>query len=172
MKQFDVAPIGSDVAIGTLLATWEDGTREWLENLEEPSEEAMVWQPFPNAPSIGGIMLHMACCDLYWIKNFVRGEELDADHPAVAYDAQLDQDNVLWPMAPHQPFAWYLEVLESTRRQVVELILQEPNPERVFQRRSSTTTFRWIVAHLIEHDSYHGGQCVLLHSMWQNRPSV
>lgn len=85
MKQFDVAPIGSDVAIGTLLATWEDGTREWLDNLEEPSSEAMVWQPFPNGPSVGGIMLHMACCDLYWIKNFAWGAELDAEHPAVAY---------------------------------------------------------------------------------------
>lgn len=170
MSRFDVAPAeGFPPEIGTLISTWADGTREWLENLGEPTEEAMIWQPFPNGPSIGGIMLHMACCDLYWIKNFVGASELDADHPAVAYDAQLDQDNVNWPASPIQSFSWYLEVLESTRWQVIELIRLETNPEREFSRRSGPATLRWIVAHLVEHDSYHGGQCVLLHEMWKRK---
>ena len=168
MKQFDVAPApGFKPEIGTLISTWNDGLREWLDNLGEPPIEAMTWQPFPDGPSIGGVMLHMAGCDLYWIKEYVGGSELDAEHPAVAYDAVLDQDNANWPTPPSQPFAWYREVLETTRAQVIELIRQEPNPDREFQRSWGTLTFRWIVAHIVEHDSYHGGQCVLLHEMWK-----
>jgi len=29
------------------------------------------------------------------------------------------------------------------------------------------STYRWIVAHLVQHDSYHGGQAVLLHETWK-----
>jgi uncharacterized damage-inducible protein DinB len=171
LKSYDVAPIEGFVPeIGTLIATWEDGAREWLENLGDPPIEVMFWQPFPNGPSIGGIMLHMACCDLYWIKKFAAGSELDAEHPAVAYDSQLDQDNVNWPTPPNQPFAWYLEILKTTRNQMIQLIRQEPDPEREFQRSWGTLTFRWVVAHIVEHDSYHGGQCVLLHELWKRQP--
>ena len=171
MKNYDVAPAeGFEPEIGTLIATWDDGLREWLDNLGEPSTEAMEWQPFPNGPSIGGIMLHMANCDLYWIREFACGKALDPEHPAVAYDSELDQDAVNWPTPPTQPFAWYQEILQTTRNQMIELIRPESNPEREFQRSWGTVTFRWIVAHIVEHDSYHGGQCVLLHEMWKRQP--
>ncbi len=167
MRYDAIPPEGFHPEIGALIATWEDGLREWTENLEEPPAEAMTWQPFENGPSIGGIMLHMANCDQYWIKEYARGEELDKEHPAVVYDANLDQDGVNWPTPPAQPFNWYLEILQSTRREVIDLIRQETDIDREFQRSWGTLTFRWIVAHIVEHDSYHGGQCVLLHEMWK-----
>lgn len=166
--RYDVEPAeGFAPEIGTLIATWDDGFREWLDNLGEPTQEAMSWQAYPNAPSIGGVMLHIAGCDLYWIREYVRGEALDPSNPAVAYDSELDQDNAQWPTPPDQPFSWYLNIVRSTRNQVIEQIRQEPNIEREFHRSWGTLTFRWIVAHIVEHDSYHGGQCVLLHEMWK-----
>jgi uncharacterized damage-inducible protein DinB len=166
--RYDVSPaLGTEREIGVLVATWQDGTREWLDNLGEPTAEALTWQPFEGGPSIGGIMLHMAGCDHYWISEFVNNRPQDPESPALQYNNKVDQDNVSWSTPPAEPFAWYLNQLQSVRGPVVEQILSHPEPNQEFQRTWGALTFKWIVAHLVEHDSYHGGQCVLLHELWK-----
>jgi uncharacterized damage-inducible protein DinB len=171
MEHYDVLPFANmHPELGVLAASMEDSTREWQENLLDPAPptvEALVWQPYTNGPSIGGALLHMACCELYWLAMVGDGEDLDASHPAVAYDSELDQYANLWPVAPSQPIEWYLDILKAVRASSLERIARHSDPAQVFPLRSKSVSYRWILAHLIEHDSYTGGQAVLLHEMYK-----
>lgn len=168
LDRYDIAPEGDiSVELGILIATLQDGTREWRENLETPPQEAMCWQPYPDGPSIGGLILHMASCEAYWLGKVVGGLTLDENDPAIAYDMTMDQYIPSWPIPPDKPLSWYYEIQDKQRLQTIAWIQAHDAPAAEYKRRESTFTYRWAVAHQVEHDSYHGGQAVLLHEMWK-----
>jgi len=168
MQRYELSPDpAGNGQLETLLACINDGTREWREYLEEPPIEAIVWQPYPNGPSIGGQILHIASCEVYWLQLFVAGLGVDLSEPDMAYDSTLDQDNHHWPTPPSQPLSWYFEIQDRRRAESVAFIRSHGDPSAVYPRRDCEVTFGWIVAHLVEHDSYHGGQAVLLNEMWK-----
>lgn len=153
--------------IATLIAALGDSTREWRENLEEPVPEAMVWAPYEDGPSIGGMILHMIGCEHYWIEKFVEGIEGSPDDPAIQYDDALDQYGPVWPRPPFETIEWYLALHDTARARIVEKIRAHADPTSIHHQTDSSMTYRWILAHLVEHDSYHGGQAVLLHEMFK-----
>jgi len=168
MRRYDVAPLdGLDPELGLLFATLNDGRREWQDNLGTPSQEAITWQPYPDGPSIGGIILHLASCEAFWLQKFAAGQEIDETQPAIAYDLTLDQYVPSWPTPPSHPLDWYLDVLEQQRHDTLRLVTEHGKPLRMLPRKDYEVSYRWILAHLVEHDSYHGGQAVLLHEMWK-----
>ena len=95
MKRTNLEDIEPDPALpldlGILLATWKDGIREWRDNLGAPPPEAVTWQIYPEGPSIGGILLHLASCDQFWLQEFAEKATLDRTDPAIAYDLSMDQ---------------------------------------------------------------------------------
>ncbi|MBS1710080.1 MAG: DinB family protein [Armatimonadetes bacterium] len=170
MDHYDVTPVeGMHPELGLLVATWRDSSREWRESLGEVSDAAVVWQPYPNGPSIGGLVLHMVACDLYWIEAMLFDKGYDSlTGEAVEYDKQVDQYVPHWPTPPAKPMAWYLDLLDKTRAEMQALVATADDPERILERGGRYSfTCRWVLAHALEHDSYHGGQAVLLHEMWK-----
>ena len=166
MKRSDIEPDPAlPLDLGILVATWRDGTREWRENLGSPPPEAVTWQIYPNGPSIGGLILHMASCDRYWLQQFVEKVALDQTDPAVAYDSSMDQYIPNWPVPPAEPIAWYFDILDRAREAAFAMIAR--HGDSLSEHGEYKETYRWIVAHLVEHDSYHGGQAVLLHETWK-----
>jgi len=166
---YDIKPSPEvHIEIGILIASLQDSTREWLDELGTPTPEALVWQPFPGGHSIGGTILHIAATEVFWLQTVGQGGGADRSQPAVVYDDQLDQDNVDWPVPPSQPFEWYRDILELQRAESIAMIAAHNDPLRVYERPSGNSmTYRWILAHLVEHDAYHGGQAVLLHEQWK-----
>ena len=79
----------------------------------------------------------------------------------------LDQYQGLWPTPPVKPIDWYFALQDQTRRAMIELIIGEKDPEERFETSRSSCTLRWFLAHIVEHDSYTGGQAVLLHEMFK-----
>jgi uncharacterized damage-inducible protein DinB len=172
MPHDDVAPLpGYHPEIGLLLASMQDSTREWRENLEEPSVEAIVWQPAPNAYSIGGLLLHLIDCEDSWFYDFLAGNEREPEEVALLLSRQTIQDEGIWPTPPAQPLSWYYELHDRVRSRAFEA-LKGIEPSRVYQRRRPeyTATARWVVAHVLEHDSYTGGQAVALYELFKKRP--
>lgn len=164
---YDIAPLpGYDPEIGLLLAGLDDSTREWRENLEVPSVEAIVWQPWPDSYSIGALMLHIIECEMGWFEAFAAGIPEDPAEMELLMSARIDQMNVLWPVPPSQPLQWYFELHDRIRARVREP-LKTMTSQELSSGRVDSYTLRWIVAHVLEHDSYHGGQAVLLHEMWK-----
>lgn len=169
MAHYDVAPVeGLHPELGILVASLFDSTREWRENLGAVPNDAMSWQPFSDGYSVGGEYLHIIECEFYWLEEFALGRASDPGHPAVGYGLQLKQDDVFWPDPPKEPQAWYDNLLDESRKKVLDLVREHNDPVRVHTMRNGESfTYRWILAHLVEHDAYHGGQAVAVHEQWK-----
>jgi len=171
LKRTNLEDIEPDPALpldlGILLATWKDGIREWRDNLGAPPPEAVTWQIYPEGPSIGGILLHLASCDQFWLQEFAEKATLDRTDPAIAYDLSMDQYIPRWPAPPAEPIEWYFDILDRARTSVFASIAQHSDSLSEHPNGEYASTYRWIVAHLVQHDSYHGGQAVLLHETWK-----
>lgn len=165
----DVKPLeGYHPEIGVLLASWKDGTREWAkENLGSPTPEALRWQAYEGGPSIGAIMMHMISCDIWWIESVALGLENPTQNEATEFDKQIDQMNGVWPTPPDHPAGWYFDLMLSTRERLFELLRGQDQSDRICRFKEYQFTLRWIIAHLVQHDSYHGGQAVMLHEQFK-----
>jgi uncharacterized damage-inducible protein DinB len=160
-------PVGLHPELGILFGSLTDGTNEWRESLETPSPEAIIWSPYPGGPSIGGVLLHSISAEIHWLIKVGAGQTPDDTHPARVYDASVDHLGPSWPVPPAEPIEWYFELQDKNREHMLEAVMNHNDPYAVHQGRTSTMTYRWILAHLVQHDSYHGGQAVLLHEMYK-----
>jgi uncharacterized damage-inducible protein DinB len=171
MRLFDVAPLPDyHPEIGLLLSAMQDSTREWRDNLGDPPVEAITWQPSPQGYSIGALILHLIDAEDFWFCNFVGGQERKPEDSALFLSDELDQYEGQWPAPPEQPIQWYFDLHDRIRIRTFAA-LQGIEPTRQFDRpeRNRKYTLRWIVAHVLEHDSYTGGQAVALHELWKKQ---
>lgn len=168
MFQEDIAPVpGFPHDTGLLLAALNDSTREWRENLGEPPVEALVWQPAPKSYSIGAVILHIIDCEVGWFEGFIGGKPNDPDQDRLLMSEEVQQYDGLWPAPPAQPISWYYELHDRFRERAWEA-LEGIEPDRYFSDgKEVESTLRWVVSHIVQHDSYHGGQAVLLHELWK-----
>lgn len=171
-KTYDVAPLpGFEPVIGVLAAALEDSTREWRGELEAPPIEAIVWQPFAGGHSIGGLLLHMADCELSWIEDTAAGWEVGPERYAEFDPFGPVPSSRPWPAPPAEPIEWYFAKADAQRRRTLEALaeLREPDAMRFVESWDTEFSVSWIVNHVVQHDSYHGGQAVLLHEIWKSR---
>ncbi|MBS1706899.1 MAG: DUF664 domain-containing protein [Armatimonadetes bacterium] len=167
IDDLDILP-SLDPQIAVLRGALIDSTREWRQNLGRVSQDAVVWQCFPDGPSIGGLLLHLIDVEQWWIQEVAAGKELDAEHAATVFNNGLNQYKPFWPAPPKKPLSWFLQLHDETRVRVLALIESEIDASRMVQRRRmGQFSHRWILSHVVQHDSYTGGQAVLLNEMYK-----
>lgn len=164
MEPLDLlAPDGLDPELGRQLAGLDSATAKWRQEIEELPDEAITWQPFPNGHSIGAVLFHLADCEGYWIQEVAAGRPLTQDEMDRFLSEATDQYDVRWPTPPAEPLAWYYDQLDEVRAHTHATVRELADPTRVGRSRSGREmTLRWILHHLTCHESYHGGQMVLL----------
>ena len=168
MPHSDVEPLpGFHPEIGLLLATLQDSTREWREQLGDVSTEAIVWQPVPGAYSVGALLLHIIDCEDAWFCEFAAGNSRDPQDVALFLSDETDQYIGQWPVPPAKPLSWYFALHDQFRARAFEC-LRGVEPTKQFARRrpGNTCSLRWVVAHVLQHDSYTGGQAVAVHELY------
>ncbi|RYG46725.1 DUF664 domain-containing protein [bacterium] len=159
----DTAPMpGYPEPYGTLLATLQKQTRAWRHQLDELRPEEIVWQPYPQGHSIGALMLHMAEVESHWVETVALGREMSAGDRATYLSEETDSFTGVWPTPPSEPFSYYLDILDRVRTQTLESVKAFEDPATERDAEWSTVSLRWVLAHIIWHEGYHGGQMVLL----------
>src|SRR4051812_43189384 len=105
-KLFDVEPIaGCQPDLGLIAAILQDGTREWREELEALSEDAIVWQPFPGSYSIGGLIFHIIEAEVFWIEMVCKGLPENEALMREIMSADIKQYEMKWPTPPKKPIS-------------------------------------------------------------------
>jgi uncharacterized damage-inducible protein DinB len=166
LKAYDVVPLsGYPVEYAVLLAALQDGTREWREELGDVEPRLIAWQPYPQGYSIGGVLLHIAEVEAHWIEVFCLDRELEASETKLYRSHEIDQYAGKWPTCGPEPLGYYYDLLDKVRGRTLESVKAFSNPETVKASRWGRLSLRWVLAHVTQHDSYHGGQAVLLHEM-------
>jgi len=149
----------------TLLTTLERQTAGWRQQLGEPSIDELVWQPYPNGHSIGALLLHLAEVETYWIESVCSGRALTAEDRQTYLSDHMDPFTGQWPAPPREPFAYYSALLDAVRARTLESVKAFGDPREVKQADWGAMTVRYVLTHVIWHESYHGGQAVLLKSL-------
>lgn len=169
---YDVAPLpGLASPYDLLAAILQDGTREWRGELwgAEIGPEEIQWRALPGGPSIGAEMLHIILVEIYWFEQVALGRPADPEVSKLLMVDEFDVDQGKWPTPPAEPMAWYLELQDRHRARLLESLAEWPPAETMRTLRSEQVSLRWIFGHVIQHESYHGGQIVLLHEQWKAR---
>ena len=104
--------------------------------------------------------------EAYWFETFAANHKRDPEELKVLMSEETKQDDGIWPTPPAEPIEWYFQFHQKVRKRSYEAI-RNIDPTKVYEGRQASFTLRWIVAHVVEHDSYHGGQAVLMHEMWK-----
>lgn len=166
-RSFDVSPVaGYEPTYGLMLAMLQDGTREWREELEQIDVDTILWQPNPGAYSIGGLMLHMAECEVYWIEQFCLDKEPSPADEELFLSKEIDQYAGKWPQPPREPLSYYYGILDDVRVRTFRAVKDMPPPDVMKSRGNDQFSMAWVLSHIIGHDSYHGGQIVMLNELY------
>jgi uncharacterized damage-inducible protein DinB len=151
----------------------QDATRDWRSELAwEASREQIdaIFTPQvvtrrmrPGGPSIGAIMLHMMVVEIFWFENFVLGRDFPEEDAEFLMAKEIDVDEGKWPDPPSQPLTWYFDLQDRYRIRSLEVIKGWPPAETTKEASwGNRYTARWVLGHVIQHESYHGGQIVML----------
>lgn len=170
-KRIDIVPLaGCEPSIGLMADMLEDATREWRGEIMEVADAAVVWQPYAGGPSMSSVMAHMILVEAGWIENFVAGKPVDEAMRAALKHSEFDIENGNWPEPVAMPWAEYLAMQSAQRVVTLETLKGITDPDRFAERwEKYLLSVRWVVNHVVGHESYHGGQLVLLHTMATRR---
>lgn len=171
-RHYDIEPAsGYPTEYGLLVSALQDGTREWRDELGEVDEDAIVWQPVPNGHSIGAILLHMIDVEAFWVETAALGRERSPSELKELLSEETDVDAFKWVVPPRRPLDYYYEYQDKIRARTLESIKLFPDPATIIEREgwSSSVTVRWILSHVVAHEAYHGGQAVILKSLYERR---
>lgn len=157
---------------GLMASMLQDATREWREYLIDVEPEALVYQPFPGGHSMGAVMLHMADVEAYWIEKFLLGMERDPAELKEFLSEETKQDLTQWPTPPAKPLSYYFDLQDGVRERTLRNLAKLPDPSWQKERSDYVATAGWVVNHVIGHESYHGGQVVLLNEIYLHRKRV
>jgi uncharacterized damage-inducible protein DinB len=169
--RFDAAPLAGYVEpYGLLCGILQDGTREWRFELDpELPEEALVWQAYPGGHSIGGIIFHIVAVEIFWFEEVALNIPYNPEEMQRLLAHKTNVDEWRWPEPPRQPLSWYFELHDQVRARTLERIREWPPADTSRGDDERQCTLRWVLGHVIQHESYHGGQAVLLNRLWRLR---
>ncbi len=166
IQTVDLPPfVSADLEIGLLLSLLTQTTQEWREMLGDVPREVVNWQVGADGQSIGGLLLHIADVEGYWLHEGISGQVRPPEVVAALLSEETDQYNVQWPAPPDQPLEWYYAQLDHVRAQTLAWVGNLHSADQVLvhpARENKTYTARWLLGHVVTHDAYHGGQAVLL----------
>lgn len=167
----DIAPLpGYPDPYGLLLATLQDGTYDWRNELwHDCDADVMTWQVRPGGRSIGAQILHMIIVEIDWLESFVLKREISEEDRKLLMWDEMDVDAGKWPVPPAEPIAWYYDLQDRFRTRTLETVKDFPPPDTILHGRVDSFTPPWVLGHVIQHESYHGGQVVMLHDLRESR---
>jgi len=149
--------------IGLLLSVLEDSTREWTGDFDDATDDLVNFRAVDGEHCFGGVMLHIMAAERYWVDSVILNIAIDKADPAMVYDNLLDQNENDWPDAPTESLEWYFDLFKKHRARTIELLSEIEDAHKIVQKHDrSDYSISWIIGHLIQHDSYHGGQIVML----------
>ncbi len=162
-QRIDVLPApGSDPQIGLLLAMLDDGTNDWREELGDVPDAMLLRQPFPGGHSVGALILHIADVEAYWLHELGAGQARSDEELVRLLSKETQQYDLSWPRPPAQPLSWFFAQHDEIRARTRQVVSTWDDPALVSSRDDTEFTRRWLLHHVLTHESYHGGQAVLL----------
>lgn len=116
--------------------------------------------------SIGTLLLHIAAVEWSWI--FLDIDKQEMDYEKWKYGFALRKD-VNLPQIKGRRREFYITLLEEVRTQVFERMKQfsEEDLDILIDSDDEKYSIEWIIHHIIEHETMHIGQILLLKRLYE-----
>ena len=157
---------GLSTGIGYYLGGMEEVRRQVAVAVKAVPEELIGKPAFLGAHSIGALVLHIGEAEWFWMQMVVARHELtEEDQKAPYWDVLDDIERVA---RNGYTIEFCLSEIEKIRNQTRDVLFSynDKDLERIitYERRGETTEYnlRWILHHLIDHESQHKGQILML----------
>lgn len=156
--------------IGWFYAMLEDQHKRLKEAVANLTPAELAWQINPRANSIGILLIHIAEAELWWIKECIFGDKLTPEQRTEyrcdifgsANASQVEKSIT-------GGIEFFFEKLDKARAIVKDYLTRLTDADLETTRpveNPSATSFdinvRWILYHLVEHESHHRGQILML----------
>jgi uncharacterized damage-inducible protein DinB len=157
---------GLSTGIGYYMSGMEEVRNQLIEAVKNIPNDLIGKPAFLGAHSIGGLVLHIGEAEWFWMQMVVSGHKLTEEDRAAACWDILDEIDRVSSRGFSTEFC-FLEI-EKIRNQTRDVLFSfnDSDLERIisFERRGKTTehSLRWILHHLIDHESQHKGQILML----------
>lgn len=157
---------GLSTGIGYYLSGMEEVRSQVVAAVKTIPDELIGKPPFLGAHSIGGLVLHIAEAEWFWMQMVVAGHQLtEEDKAAPCWDILDDVERVA-----RSGFTtdFCLQEAEKVRNQTRDVLFayNDKDLERtiMYERHGKPTehNLRWILHHLIDHEAQHKGQILML----------
>jgi uncharacterized damage-inducible protein DinB len=169
MSDSSTTPVLPEVA--TYINMLKQSTGEWRWMLgTDVTPDQISHQAYEGAHSIGAVLLHMADSEAIWTMEVLEGGAVPAALKEELLADQTDVWNGKWPVAPSEPLAYYYEKQDRVREHTLRVLTGLTDIDKEVTAWGNTFTIRWILGHMVSHDSQHGGQAILLHVAQTLRP--
>ncbi|MEQ1935341.1 MAG: hypothetical protein ABL962_15890 [Fimbriimonadaceae bacterium] len=150
------------VPMEALISLLEENTRSWRNDLGDVSQAAILWQPFPNGHSIGGIMLHMADEESLSCDEVILGQTRTRETCELLKSAVSPHLSSLWPDPEPWPLYRYYEIQSWVRASTVRALREiDDTAALVSHPRLGDIPIAMLVLKLIQHESFHVGEIAL-----------
>ena len=156
--------------IGLLAAALVDGTREVRQELGEVTPEELAFTPMPRRYNAAAVLLHHAAVEEGWIRFDLCGEPDDSEATFPHFTDEIWTKGE-WPDLGGITLEEIYRRSDEIRQQTLARLatIEDARQMTVGATESAGDTARWVVNHLIGHESYHFGQAVLLVEMARAR---
>ena len=157
---------GLSTGIGYYMSGMEEVRNQLIEAVKNIPNDLIGKPAFLGAHSIGGLVLHIGEAEWFWMQMVVSGHKLTEEDRAAACWDILDEIDRVSSRGFSTEFC--LLEIEKIRNQTRDVLFSfnDSDLERIisFERRGKTTehSLRWILHHLIDHESQHKGQILML----------
>jgi len=157
---------GLATGIGYYLSGMEEVRDQVRQAIKSIDVEHLGKPAFLGAHSIGALALHIGEAEWWWMQCNVAGHKLSEEDAKAPYWDVLDEPEAFWKNGYTAEFC--LQQLDNIRNQTRDVLFGygEKDLERMVsvEREGEVReqSLRWILHHLIDHESQHKGQILML----------
>ena len=161
-----VSATGFPTELGYFMAGMDELRGRLSEAIADMSSQQLGCRAVPGAHSIAALVLHIGEAEWYWMQMVVNGQRLTDDVRQSAFWDALDNPDSFAEKNYSAEFC--LDQAEKIREQTRQLLatFNDKDLDRIFSRKKrgeiTEHSLRWILHHLMDHESEHRGQILML----------
>ncbi|MCK4971820.1 MAG: DinB family protein [Candidatus Heimdallarchaeota archaeon] len=133
------------------------------------AEETLDFTPDErNFETIGTLLFHIAAIEWSWVFEDIDGLEMDYENFKHAFALRPDVDI---PQLKGKKKQFYLNQMKEVREEVFQRLTKfsDEDLDNIVETKAYKFSIEWILFHILEHETMHIGQILLLKRLYEKQ---